>query len=165
MPEPASRTDADFEAFYERNWKYVYRLCFSYLQNEADAEDTAEDIFVKVLKGNFSFRDIAHEKKWLCLCAINLCKDRLKSFSRSRVDSLGNTLPEMEAQEEQGHPEVLEAVMALPAKLKDVVLLFYYEGYQTDEIARILNRPPSTVRNQLKDARNRLKTMLGGDSQ
>jgi len=51
MPETAWRTDADFEAFYERHWKYVYRLCFRYLQNEADAEDAAEDIFVKVLKG------------------------------------------------------------------------------------------------------------------
>ena len=100
MPETALRTDADFEAFYERHWKYVYRLCFSYLQNEADAEDAAEDIFVKVLKGNYTFRDIIHERKWLCICAVNLCKNRLKSFDHSRVDSLDDdTTPEIAAPE------------------------------------------------------------------
>jgi DNA-directed RNA polymerase specialized sigma24 family protein len=39
MPKTALRTDADFEAFYDRHWKYVYRLCFTYMKNEADAED------------------------------------------------------------------------------------------------------------------------------
>ncbi len=98
MSETASRTDADFEAFYERHWKYVYRLCFSYLQNEADAEDVTEDIFVKVLTGDCVFRDLTHERKWLCICAINLCKDRLKRFDRSRVDSLDDdAMPEIAA--------------------------------------------------------------------
>ena len=44
-----------------------------------------------------------------------------------------------------------------------VVWLHYYEGYQTDEIAEMLERPPSTVRNQLRDARARLKITLGGE--
>ena len=43
----AVRTDAEFEAFYERHWKYVYRLCYTYMLSEADAEDCTEDIFVK----------------------------------------------------------------------------------------------------------------------
>ena len=59
--------------------------------------------------------------------------------------------------------EVVDAVMALPVKYKEVVWLHYYEGYRTDEIAAMLNRPPSTVRNQLRDARAKLKLELGGD--
>ena len=59
--------------------------------------------------------------------------------------------------------EVVEAVMALPVKYKEVVWLHYYEGYQTDEIAAMLCRPPSTVRNQLRDARAKLKLTLGGE--
>lgn len=54
--------------------------------------------------------------------------------------------------------------MALPPKLKDVIWLCYYEGFPTDEIAKMLGRPPSTVRNQMKDARNLLKNVLGGES-
>ena len=53
-------------------------------------------------------------------------------------------------------------MLALPPKLKDVVWLYYYEGYQTEEIAGLLGRPSSTVRNQMKDARQRLKLTLEG---
>ena len=53
--------------------------------------------------------------------------------------------------------------MALPVKYKEVVWLHYYEGYQTDEIAALLHRPASTVRNQLRDARGKLKEALGGE--
>lgn len=76
---------SELEAFYERHWKYVYRLCLTYMKSEADAEDCTEDVFVKVLTGDFSFNDEIHERKWLTLTAINLCKDRLKSWKRKLV--------------------------------------------------------------------------------
>lgn len=96
MPKTALRTDADFEAFYDRHWKYVYRLCFTYMKNEADAEDCTEDVFVKVLTGNFEFEDETHERKWLTVTAINLCKDKLKSYARKNIDSLDDDMmPEM----------------------------------------------------------------------
>ena len=57
MAQKPLRTDADFEAFYARHWKYVCRLCFTYMKSEADAEDCTEDVFVKVLTGDFSFED------------------------------------------------------------------------------------------------------------
>ena len=60
--------------------------------------------------------------------------------------------------------ETLEAVLALPAKYKDCVYLHYYEGYKTDEIARMTGRTPSTVRSHLSEARALLKSTLGGDS-
>ena len=163
MPNPA-KTDAEFEAFYERHWMYVYRLCRTYLTDDASAEDCVEDVFVKVLTGEYSFEDAVHERKWLTVAAVNLCKDRLKRFDRRNVCSLDDeNVPEPAAPEPEEHSDLREAVLALPPKLKDVVLLFYYDGYQTDEIADLLDRPPSTVRNQLRDARNLLKTALGGD--
>lgn len=165
MPKTALRTDADFEAFYDRHWKYVYRLCFTYMKNEADAEDCTEDVFVKVLTGNFEFEDETHERKWLTVTAINLCKDKLKSYARKNIDSLDDDMmPEMAAPEKEDYCDVTEAVMSLPPKLKDIIWLYYYEGYSTDEVAGMLGRPPSTVRNQMRDARNLLKSILGGDS-
>ena len=59
--------------------------------------------------------------------------------------------------------EMLNVVLALPPKYKDVIYLHYYEGYGTDEIAAMLKRNPSTVRNQLRDARAKLKDKFGGD--
>lgn len=63
----------------------------------------------------------------------------------------------------EDHSEVLEAVMKLPAKYKEIIWLYYYDGYQTDEIAKMLHSPPSTVRNRLRDARKLMKNILGGD--
>lgn len=62
MPKTALRTDADFEAFYDRHWKYVYRLCFTYMKNEADAEDCTEDVFVKVRRVILNLR-MKHTKE------------------------------------------------------------------------------------------------------
>lgn len=71
--------------------------------------------------------------------------------------------PELAAPEQEDRSDVLEAVQSLPVKYKDVIWLYYYEGYQTDEIAEILGRPPSTIRNQMRDARKLLKDKLGGE--
>ena len=161
MPKPALRTDADFDAFYERNWKYVYRLCYAFMKCEADAEDCTEDVFVKVLTGDTVFADQTHERKWLSVTAINLCKDKLKSFSRKNVDSIDDErIPELAAPEQEDRSHVRDAVFSLPPNHKDVIWLYYYEGYSTDEIARLLDRPASTIRNRLKDARKKLKTLL-----
>lgn len=56
-----------------------------------------------------------------------------------------------------------EALAHLPGKYRAVIHLFYYEGYQTEEIARILGRSPSTVRAQLTRARQKLRTLLKED--
>lgn len=164
MSKTERLTDAAFEAFYERHWQYVYRLCFTYMKNQADAEDCTEDVFVKILTGSFSFENEEHERKWLTVTAVNLCKDKLKSCARKNVSSIDEEgFPDVPAPEKDDYSDVLEAVMNLPEKLKDVIWLYYYEGYGADEIAAMLGRPPSTVRNQMRDARERLKNVLEGN--
>ena len=166
MPKTNLSEAADFEALYERHWKYVYRLCYVYVQNEPDAEDCCEDVFVKVLAGKHVFSDELHERKWLTVVAVNLCKDRLKSHARKRTVSWEEGVTEeTPAPENALSREVMEAVKALPEKQKDVVWLYYYQGYGTAEIAELLKRPASTVRNQLADARKKLQKELGGESQ
>lgn len=157
-----STPDTDFEAFYNIHWKYVYRLCLSYMKNPSEAEDITEDVFVKVLADKRSFQDELHERKWLTITAINLCKNRLKSWKYRLVHSIEDT-PELAAPEPEAYDEVLDSVMKLPVKYKDVIWLYYYEGYQTDEIAELLHRPSSTIRGQIRDARKRLEKILGGD--
>ena len=166
MTKPALRTDAEFAAFYEKHWKYVYRLCYTYMRCEADAEDCTEDVFVRVLTGDFVFQDETHERKWLTVTAINLCKDRLRSHARKQVLSIDDeNAPEIAAPETEDHSEVMEAVLRLPPKLKDVIWLYYFEEYSTEEIAKLLKRPASTVRNQMRDARKILKNVLEGSEQ
>ncbi|MBO4872968.1 MAG: RNA polymerase sigma factor [Lachnospiraceae bacterium] len=151
----------DFEAFYERHWKYVFRLCFTYMNNIADAEDCAQDVFVKVLKNHYQFKDNMHERKWLTITSMNLCINKLNSYYHRNIVSVEDDgIPELVTPETTDYSDVLEAVIHLPPKLKEVIWLYYYEGYSTKEIAVLLNRPPSTIRNQMRDARNLLKTVL-----
>lgn len=152
----------DFEAFYLRHFKAIYRVCYAFLKNAEDAEDCAEDTFVKAMTSDVAFENERHERAWLTTTAMNICKDKLKHWWRRKVISMEEET-ERAAPEPDGKREVTDAVMALPVKYKEVVWLHYYEGYQTDEIAEILGRPPSTVRNQLRDARARLKITLGGE--
>jgi len=163
MSKQALRTDADFEALYERNWRYVYRICYSYMGNAADAEDCAEDVFVKILTGNIVFKDAEHERKWLAVTAINRCKDKLKSSAFRLTDSLdAEEAPDIAAPEKEDYSDVREAVIALPERLKAAVILYYYCGYKAEEIAKQFGRSPSTVRNLLKEARDLLREKLGG---
>ena len=162
MPEIFKAAGADFAAFYLRHFKAIYRVCYAFLKNAEDAEDCTEDVFVRAMQANPSLENERHERAWLTTTAMNLCKDRLKHWWRQKVVPLDETMEDMIGASDAGH-EVLDAVMALPVKYKEVVWLHYYEGYQTDEIALLLHRPASTVRNQLRDARAKLKEALGGE--
>ena len=160
MPEIQRKEDW-FAAFYERNYKLVYRLCFTYMKNQAEAEDCTEDVFVKVLTGGFTFNDEAHEKKWLTVTAVNLCKDRLKHWWRKQVAPIDEA-PEIPDENAALIDETLEVVKRLPTKYKDVIYLHYYMDYKTDEIAVMLKKPPSTIRNHLREARELLRRQIGG---
>lgn len=162
MPESLQRTGEDFEAFYLRHFKAIYRVCYTFMKNAHDAEDCTEDVFVRAMTCEIDFENERHERSWLTTTAMNLCKDRLKHWWKQKVTPIEEET-ELAAPEQDEHSEVLEAVMALPVKYKEVIWLHYYEGYQTDEIALMLKRPGSTVRNQLRDARQKLKEKLGGE--
>ncbi|MGN0507065.1 MAG: RNA polymerase sigma factor [Lachnospiraceae bacterium] len=162
MTEAFTPAGKEFEEFYERHYKAVYRLCYTYMKNSFDAEDCTEDTFVRVLSGSYSFENEQHEHSWLMVTAGNVCKDRLKHWWRRKVEPV-EEYEETLSEPEREPDETLEAVLELPTKYKEVVYLHYYEGYQTEKIAAMLKRPASTVRNQLRDARIKLKQRLGGD--
>ena len=152
----------DIEAVFRRHAQTVYRVCYSFMGNAADAEDATQATFMKLVVSPRSFESEQHEKAWLIVCASNLCKDMLKSAGRTRVVAM----PEQEPADMRSAEPIdatLDAVLRLPLKYKDVVYLHYYEGYKTDEIARMLDEKPSTVRNRLRDARGLLRKSLGGE--
>ena len=148
----------DVADVFNRHAKTVYRLCYSYLASQHDAEDATQAVFMKLVDKPREFDSPQHEKAWLLAVAANYCKDVLKSAQRKRAAEMPADVEDARAR--VGSNDVLEAVMALPDLYKDCVYLHYYEGYKTDEIAAMTNTPPSTVRNRLRDARALLKTAL-----
>lgn len=145
------------EQLLDRYGQSILRLSYSYLHNMSDAEEILQDTLVQFLKTSPVLEGSDHEKAWLLRVASNLCKNRLIYDRRRRTDPLSETL----AQEDRPDLSfVWEAVKALPVHQREVVHLFYHEGFATAEIARIVGRKESTVRSDLRRARLRLKEML-----
>jgi len=147
-----------FEEIYEQRFDMVYRVCFSYMKNEADTEDVAAIVFAKLLKHGTNFKNAEHEKAWLLRVAINQCKDQLKSGWNNYADIEDHK--NIESANLFQESELLKTVLELPGRYKDVIYLYYYEGYSTAEVARILKKPQSTIRNQMREARKLLRDVL-----
>ena len=153
------RSETEVNRAVEEYADMIRRVCFYHLKNRADSEDVFQEVFLKYMLHEEPFSDKDHERAWLLRVAINACKDYLKSFFRRNVISM-ELINEMEAEIQDGHREVLDAVLSLPKKYKDVIYLHYYEGYSAPEIGKILNKKENTVYSLLSRGRNLLKDFL-----
>jgi RNA polymerase sigma-70 factor (ECF subfamily) len=160
MAQSCQRTDNEIAAIYQRHVKTVYRVCFTYLKNAADTEDATADTFVKLMRSAPAFENEEHEKAWLIRASINVCKDSLKHWWRRRED-LADYSETLKAEEPFETDDVTDAVTGLPDKYKSVVYLYYFEGYTSVQIAELLHKPQSTIRNYLHEARMLLRERLG----
>ena len=147
------RTAEELVTQYEN---MLYRVALSHTGNREDAEDMVQETFLKWLTKRPEFTSEEHEKAWLLRVLINLCTTLVQKKGNRGQAELLDIYP-AETPEEQS---VLEEVMRLPPIYRDVVYLFYYEGYSTAEIAKILNQKEGTVRSQLHRARLQLKDWL-----
>ena len=142
----------------------VRRICMIHLKNYEDAEDIFQTVFLKYVLRSEPFDSPEHEKAWIIRVTVNACRDLVKSFFRSRTVSLDQLIEKPQDMPED-HSDILEAVLELPARFRDVVYLHYYEGYSAPEIGRILKKNPNTGYTLLARARQLLKTRLEGVSE
>ncbi len=156
------RSEEEVNHALEKYADMIRRVCFYHLKNHADTEDVFQNVFLKYMLYDGAFESAEHEKAWLLRVAINDCKDILKSFFRRNMVPL-EAVQELEAEVSQGHREVLEAVLSLPKRYKDVIYLHYFEGYTAAEIGSILGKKENTVYSLLSRGRGMLKKELGGD--
>lgn len=138
----------------------LLRLAINRTQNISEAEDIVQTVYLRLLRAQPRFRDLAHEKAWLLRTAINLCKDYGKSAARR------THVPLEEADAATLPPEtteVLAVVNRLPEADRYAVYLYYYERIPIGEIARALGEKEGTVSSRLSRARKKLKTLLKGE--
>ena len=122
-----------------------------------------QTVFLKYVLRSSPFSDAAHERAWLIRVTINACKDLRKSFFRSRTLPL-EAIGEQAADIPPDHREVLEAVLSLPQKHRDVIYLHYYEDYTAPQISKILGKNTNTVYTLLTRSKALLKEKLGGEA-
>lgn len=141
----------------------VKRICFIHLKQECDVDDVFQDVFLKYANAD-EFRDREHEKAWLIRVSINACKDSLTTWFKKRVGLYGeisivsDRLQCIDIKQDSLLPEVLK----LPQNYRNVLYLYYYEGYKAKEIAQLLQCKENTVHTWLKRAKEELKVQLGG---
>ena len=137
----------------------IYRLAYARTGSRADAEDIMQEVFVRLLRAGPDFADRAHARAWLLRVAANCANDWFRAPWRRREGPLTDSLPAPE-HEDGG---VVEAVLALPAKYRTAVHLYYYEELSVAEIAKITGKSESAVKSRLFRARAMLREALKED--
>ncbi|MDR3551888.1 MAG: sigma-70 family RNA polymerase sigma factor [Clostridia bacterium] len=161
MMETAPPDAAYFSRLIEQHAGMVYRMCLMFLRSEADAQDAFQDVFLRVVEKRPQFNGVEHERAWLAAVTANRCRDLLRRGRIRRAEPIGEL--ELAAPGEDAQAaEVLSAVHGLQPKYRRVVVLYYYGGFSTAELAAMLHCRETTVRSQLSRARGLLRPVLAG---
>lgn len=159
MPQAAVLASA--QEIVEVYGDMVLRAALAMVKNRADAEDIAQDVFVSLLRAQPVFESAEHQKAWLLRVTMNRAKSFLRSAWQRRTEGLEDSFPDVPFTPAEN--STAQAVAALPLKYRQVIYLYYIEGYDTAELAKLLGRPQNTVLSQLARARNLLKETLKGE--
>jgi len=143
--------------FLQKYGNQILRFSYSYVHNMEDAEDILQETMIRLVQKAPNFENEVHEKAWLFQVAGNLSKNRISYNAIRRTDELAE---ELVAEKREDLSFVWEAVKKLPAHQRKIIHLFYYEGYSTAEIGKILKQKETTVRSDLHRGRGKLKEIL-----
>ena len=144
----------------------ILRLCLSYLGNRQLAEDAFQETFVKAWKHLPSFRGESSVRTWLSQIAVNTCRDLLRSswFGMWKRSQPVETLLDLSSGEIPQPPSpVRDAVLALPGRYREVIVLYYVQNMNVREIAQCLHLSVNTVTTRMRRAREILKNELKGE--
>lgn len=163
---PAGIREAELERMIRVYGGLLVGLCTGMLKDSHLAQDLVQETFIRAYAKMDSLRgkQEANEKAWLCRIALNLCRD----YQRSKWFRL---VIRMEEPREAAQPfaapddrsgEVLAAVEALPGRLREAVLLYYYQDMRVADMAGVLGISKSAVSRRLEKARKQLRQSLEG---
>jgi RNA polymerase sigma-70 factor, ECF subfamily len=163
MGEIPRETTDSFEQVLRQREAQVLRTAFRILGNWADAEDVAQEVFLRLHRHGLEFANEAAAGGWLYRVTVNLCLDRTRSARPSQE------LPELASLDRSAETVVLieekkrrlmAALALLPKKERAAVVLREIEGLSTAEVAAALGSSEVTVRSQISNALVRLRGML-----
>lgn len=147
----------------------VLRLAFTYVKQKQLAEDISQEVFISCYKSLDTFQHKASYKTWLYRITVNKCKDYFRSWSYKNIryqDFFRSIFPtegqsvESEILEGEEKENIFEQVLTLPIKLREVIILQYYEELSVNEIAELLDLKSNTVKTRLHRAKKLLRNSL-----
>ena len=166
---PAEEAIVHVDALVATYSALLFRVAHAVLRNAAEAEDTVQDAFIRVLAHRSKLAAVQDMRVWLVRITWRLALDRKRRTTPDQIDEsfarslVGNHLPADQALAEARELElVLQAIDRLPRGEKHVLLLSAVEEMKTVEIAQVLGKSESAVRAMLFRARTRLRERLEG---
>ena len=163
MGEIPRETTGSFDHVVRQREAQVLRTAFRILGNWADAEDVAQEVFLRLHKNGLKFVNEAAAGGWLYRVTVNLCVDRTRSARPAQE------LPELTSRDrsaeaavllEEKKQQLMAALAMLPAKERAAVVLREIEGLSTAEVAEALGSTEVTVRSQISKAMVKLRGIL-----
>ncbi len=152
-------------------WKSVYAVAYIICRNRSDAEDAAQDAFVRYYQHRKEYESKEHIKAWLMKTAANRAKNMVRSYFRKNTVPLEDYMNSLEQEDspdrdliqKEERKQLTAAVMTLPEKYRIIIHLYYYSDCSGAEIAEILGLSEANVRKRLSRARVMLKEKMGED--
>ena len=164
MPRIATKEEErEIERLMDCYGRALKRMCCLYLKDLSLAEDACQETFLRAWRHLGDFRRESSEKTWLMRIAMNVCRDMLRTGWFRHLDRriTPEELP-LVCEPDEERPLLAQQVMALPAKYREPILLYYYQGMNTKEMAEALGVSFNTAKSRLLRARALLKTQLEG---
>lgn len=140
----------------------VMRVAHRCMRNVPDAEDVFQTVFMRLLKSKAAIDSEEHLKAWLIRVTTNCCYDELRKRRPTAILDEASAI--IEDEEPYLSKSSLEKAIdsLVPPIKRSIIHLYYYEGYTTEEIAKIIGEKPATVRSHLYRARKALRISLEG---
>lgn len=157
----------DLEALVREHGKLVFRVAYSILRHRQDAEDAAQETFLKLMRQDLG--RIEEPRLWLARVAWRVATDRVKKRPEQPFDEALETVtdgrpgPERRLIEQDMQERLQILIDSLPKELRDVVRLSTVEGTTSRDVAAVLDIPEGTVRTRSARARQMLRDKLLGE--
>jgi RNA polymerase sigma factor (sigma-70 family) len=154
----------------QRYGDMVLRVAFTYVKERQLAEDISQEVFIRCYQSLDTFKNKSSYQTWLYRITVNYCKDYVRSWSyrhlipqaivkeeERKVDSIDSQVVRKEEND-----LIFSEVLNLSVKLREVLILYYYEELTIEEVANILSVKPNTVKTRLHRARKSLRFHIEG---
>jgi RNA polymerase sigma-70 factor, ECF subfamily len=158
-----------FDRLVERYQRDVYRLCYRYVNNHDDANDMAQEVFLKAYRALGRFRGESTFSTWLYRIAVNTCLS-FRSSRKPPAEEVTEALPDgspgalAQVEREETSRRVRDAVRRLPEKQRATLILKVYHDLSHEEVATILGSTVGTVKANLFHALGNLRRLLGAEA-
>jgi len=159
-----------FNILVDRYKDLVFSLALKMVKNREEAEEVAQDTFIKVFKSLSKFKGDSKFSTWIYKVTYNTCLDRLKKqkreqqvvsideFNTNQIKSIDNALDKMENEERE--KAIQDCIQLLPADDAFLLTLFYFEEQSLEEIAKVIGLTANNVKVKLFRSRKKLTSIL-----